>query len=102
MLRSKLGASIGKKIFGDHRSASLYLGAFYEFDYVQSQNNRINLGGRTTTTLPSLGSSGRVILNLGSNININDNTRMYVDVEKSFGDKLRTHLQFNLGARYSF
>ena len=104
MLRTRAGASLGKIIYGEKNAkASLYFGAFYEYDFVDGGENKITLGsGTTTTNLGSLTSNGRVVLNLGSNININDNTRMYVDVEKSFGDKLRTHLQFNLGARYSF
>ena len=103
MLRTRAGASLGKTIYGEKdRKVGLYLGAFYEYDFIDGGSNQISLGSGATTNLGSLTSNGRVILNLGSNIELNEKTRMYIDVEKSFGDKLRTHLQFNLGARYSF
>lgn len=103
VLRTRAGASLGKTIYGEKdRKVGLYLGAFYEYDFVDGGSNQISLGSGATTNLGSLTSNGRVILNLGSNIELNEKTRMYIDVEKSFGDKLRTHLQFNFGARYSF
>lgn len=103
MLRSRAGASIGKKLIENNRSASLYLGVFYEYDYVVGGNNTIVLGNHSSssTLAPSLKSNGRAVFNIGSNLLLNTNARLYVDVEKSFGDKLK-HLQFNLGARYSF
>ena len=100
-LRARAGASLGKKFITEKGFASLYVGAFYEYDYIN--------GGKAQTqvlsisnSLDQLESNGRAIVNVGSNIELTDGVRMYIDVEKSFGDKQRTFMQFNLGARYSF
>ena len=44
----------------------------------------------------------RFVLNLGTNFKIKDNTRIYFDFERSFGGKITTDYQLNLGVRYSF
>ncbi|ANV97916.1 hypothetical protein BBW65_03475 [Helicobacter enhydrae] len=101
LARTRLGASFGKKIVEQDKNISLYVGTFYEYDLVTGGSNKLT----TSTTKaynPEFASNGRVVLNVGSNLELNQSTRVYVDVEKSFGDKLRTQLQFNLGARYSF
>ncbi|ANV97362.1 hypothetical protein BBW65_00340 [Helicobacter enhydrae] len=101
LTRTRLGASFGKKIVEQDKNISLYVGTFYEYDLVTGGSNKLT----TSTTKaynPEFASNGRVVLNVGSNLELNQSTRVYVDVEKSFGDKLRTQLQFNLGARYSF
>ncbi|RDU71116.1 hypothetical protein [Helicobacter brantae] len=102
-LRTRAGASLGKKFTTEKGFASLYVGAFYEYDYINggSASMQGEVGG-TTTTLDSIESNGRAVLNIGSNIELTKGARMYIDVEKSFGDKQRTFMQFNLGARYSF
>lgn len=102
MLRSRIGASIGKRVSDNKQAASIYLGTFYEYDAITGGDNQILLGGGSNTPNASLGSSGRVIINIGGNVELNENARLYMDMEKSFGDKLRTHLQFNVGTRYSF
>ncbi|RDU70962.1 autotransporter outer membrane beta-barrel domain-containing protein [Helicobacter brantae] len=102
-LRTRAGASLGKKFTTDKGFASLYVGAFYEYDYINGGNASVEgqIGG-TIKSLDSIESNGRAVLNVGSNIELTKGARMYIDVEKSFGDKQRTFMQFNLGARYSF
>ena len=53
-------------------------------------------------SLSPLASTARFVLNLGTNFKIKDNTRIYFDFERSFGGKITTDYQLNLGVRYSF
>ena len=41
-------------------------------------------------------------MNVGTNMTIKDNTRLYFDFEKSFAGKINTDYQVNVGVRYSF
>ena len=50
----------------------------------------------------ALESTARFVLNLGTNFKIKDNTRIYFDFERSFGGRITTDYQLNLGVRYSF
>ena len=100
-LRSRAGMSLGKKFVTDKGFASLYVGAFYEYDYIEGGEAQTQTLG-ISNPIDKLESNGRAILNIGSNIELTEGVRMYIDVEKSFGDKQRTFMQFNLGARYSF
>ncbi len=102
-LRTKAGLSLGKKFITEKGFASLYVGAFYEYDYINGGDaETTGRTGGTITQLDKVESNGRAIVNIGSNIELTEGVRMYIDVEKSFGDKQRTFMQFNFGARYSF
>ena len=79
----------------------MYVGAFYEYDYIEGGSAKTTVTG-ISNPLDSIESNGRAIVNVGSNIGLTKNARIYIDIEKSFGDKQRTFMQFNLGARYSF
>ena len=100
-LRTRTGASLGKKFITEKGFASVYVGAFYEYDYIEGGSAKTTVT-EISNPLDSIESNGRAIVNVGSNIGLNENARIYIDVEKSFGDKQRTFMQFNLGARYSF
>ena len=100
-LRSRAGMSLGKKFVTDKGFASLYVGAFYEYDYIEGGEAQTQTLG-ISNPIDKLESNGRAIVNVGSNIGLTEGVRMYIDVEKSFGDKQRTFMQFNFGARYSF
>ena len=105
--RARLGSSFGydfkKFTQGKGIKASIYVGAFYEYDYVTGGDIRLttNLGGETTSS-SAISSDGRVVMNVGTNVEIYDNTRIYFDFESSFAGKIRTDYQVNIGARYSF
>ncbi|WP_300222458.1 hypothetical protein [uncultured Helicobacter sp.] len=102
-LRTRAGLSLGKKFITEKGFASLYVGAFYEYDYINGGDAEVaGRAGGAVTQLDKIESNGRAIVNVGSNIGLTENARLYIDVEKSFGDKQRTFMQFNLGARYSF
>ena len=59
-----------------------------------------NFGAKVS--LSPLASTGRAVMNVGTNIGVQDNTRIYFDFEKSFGGDITTEYQVNLGVRYSF
>ena len=105
--RARLGSSFGydfkKFTQGKGIKASVYVGAFYEYDYVTGGDIKLttNLGGETTSS-SAISSDGRVVMNVGTNVEIYDNTRIYFDFESSFAGKIRTDYQVNIGARYSF
>ncbi|WP_158654562.1 autotransporter outer membrane beta-barrel domain-containing protein, partial [Helicobacter pametensis] len=106
-LRSRVGASFGYdfKQFIDHQDikASLYMGAFYEYDYLSGGDVKLTSNQGTTDTRSSdLSSDHRFVLNIGTNIQAHENVRVYFDFERSFGGKINTDYQVNLGARYSF
>ena len=102
-LRTKAGLSLGKKFITEKGFASLYVGAFYEYDYINGGDaEATGRAGGSVTQLDKVESNGRAIVNVGSNIGLSESARLYIDVEKSFGDKQRTFMQFNFGARYSF
>ena len=102
-LRTRARASLGKKFTAQKGFASVYVGAFYEYDYINGGDAETTLsGGLVGNQLNNLKSNGRAIVNIGSNIELSEGVRMYIDVEKSFGNKQRVDMQFNFGARYSF
>ena len=106
-MRSRFGSSFGydfKKFTANKPiKASVYVGAFYEYDYVTGGDVTLttNLGGESSTS-GTTASDGRVVMNLGTNMTVKDNTRIYFDFEKSFGGDITTDYQVNLGVRYSF
>ena len=100
-LRTRAGLSIGKKLSFDKGFASLYVGAFYEYDYNQGGEARTEIIGYDKL-LKSIESNGRAVINLGSNIEVAEGVRMYLDFEKTFGGSINIDYQVNLGARFSF
>ena len=108
-LRTRAGSSFSYdfKSFTQAKdfNASLYLGAFYEYDYVSGGEITFRTDQITQDTQNNLGnlqSDGRVVLNAGVNMSVKDNTRIYFDFEKSFLGKINTDYQVNFGVRYSF
>ncbi|RDU70984.1 autotransporter outer membrane beta-barrel domain-containing protein [Helicobacter brantae] len=106
-LRTRIGSAFGydfkKFTQKDTFNASLYVGAFYEYDYVSGGEIKMSTQRETQTNKYSnLSSDGRVVVNVGTNMSIKDNTRIYFDFEKSFAGKINTDYQVNVGVRYSF
>lgn len=105
-LRTRLGVNwaydFKRFTQGKDIKASIYLGTYYAYDYVEGGDISLitNLG--KGTNLKALASTGRFELNIGTNIEIKDNTRIYFDFERSFGGDITTEYQVNLGVRYSF
>lgn len=105
-LRTRVGSSFGYnfKNFTENKpvKASLYVGAFYEFDYISGGDVTMTTNLGSTNSINSLSSDGRIAVNVGTNIEVYNNTRIYFDFESSFAGKIRTDYQVNIGARYSF
>lgn len=84
------------------RGASLYLGLGYEYDYVSGGEVSYKSTQNTPSTqTDAIGSDGRVVLNLGTNLIINDDARVYFDFESNFLGKINKDYQLNAGVRIS-
>ena len=111
LLRARVGAAWGYDFSHLAKEsdvkASLYVGTYYTYDYF--------IGGDTTleatTAVSGLNAkythnayegTGRFVMNLGTNIDIKDSTKVYVDFEKSFGGSIQTDYQVSLGVRFGF
>ena len=105
-LRSRIGSSFGYKFdeFTQDKNfkASLYLGTYFVSDIFSGGDVTIVTDGKTLEGIKPLESTARLVLNVGTNFKIKDNTRIYFDFEKSFGGLIVTNYQINLGVRYSF
>ena len=106
-IRSRVGVNWGfdfKDFFekNSKANAKLYLGTYYVFDYIHGGEIGIdNLDGWALSTNPYL-STGRAVLNFGTNVSFTDGTKLYLDFERSFGGKITTEYQVNLGVRVGF
>ena len=105
-LRSRVGSSFGYKFdkFTQNKgfNSSLYLGTYFVSDVLLGGEVSINTNANKPLEIKPLASDMRFVLNLGTNFKIKDNTRIYFDFERSFGGKITTDYQLNLGVRYSF
>ena len=104
-VRNRVGASYGYKFdefTQEDLKASLYLGTYYTYDYITGGSVKVTTDLGKVTHIDPLISTSRFTLNLGGNLAIKDNTRVYFDFERSFGGKITTDYQVNLGVRYGF
>ena len=104
--RSRIGSSYGYKFdkFTQNKgfNSSLYLGTYFVSDFIVGGDVHLVSTSNQALSLSPLASTARFVLNLGTNFKIKDNTRIYFDFERSFGGKITTDYQLNLGVRYSF
>ena len=104
-LRSRVGSSFGYKFdkFTQNKgfNSSLYLGTYFVSDVIAGGDIFMQ-SNLSQASFKALESTARFVLNLGTNFKIKDNTRIYFDFERSFGGKITTDYQLNLGVRYSF
>lgn len=103
MLRTRVGLAGTYELpkIEEQFKANFHVGAFYTYDYMSGGETSM-ISNNQAQEKQSLESNGRFVLNLGTNFAVKDATRMYLDFEKSFGDKLSTDYQINVGVRYSF
>uniref|UniRef100_UPI00131584CB autotransporter outer membrane beta-barrel domain-containing protein n=1 Tax=Helicobacter sp. 'house sparrow 1' TaxID=2020247 RepID=UPI00131584CB len=105
-LRTRVGSSFGYdfKNFTQDKgfNSKIYLGTYFVNDYISGGDLSLtsNLGSKLS--LSPLSTTSRFVLNVGTNFSIKDNHRIYFDFERSFGGKIITDYQVNLGYRYSF
>lgn len=103
--RNRIGLQASYKLKNEDKkfNASFYAMGSYTYDYVSGGDTTYKAPGVADETKPNTTKSdGRFVLNVGSNIDIKDATRLYLDFEKSFGGKINTNYQINVGVRYSF
>ena len=105
-LRGRVGSSFGYKFDkfteGKNFKAQAYLGTYFVGDYIAGGDISLTSNLNKTISLKPLSSTARFTMNLGTNIAIKDDHRIYFDFERSFGGSIITQYQFNLGYRYSF
>ncbi|MCE3047825.1 autotransporter outer membrane beta-barrel domain-containing protein, partial [Helicobacter kayseriensis] len=105
-LRSRLGSSFGYdfKNFIEQKkmSAKIYLGAYYVHDFITGGDVSIQDEHNAVVALSSLESTSRFVMNVGTNVAFENGAKLYFDFERSFGGKITTDYQINLGVRYSF
>lgn len=102
--RNRLGLQASYKLKGENESflASFYAMGSYTYDYISGGDTTYESATNPEKLANPIKSDGRFVLNVGSNIDIKDATRLYLDFEKSFGGKINTNYQINVGVRYSF
>lgn len=81
--------------------ADFRLGASLINEYV-SNNAPIRLYDGITEAGRSIGNDIKAVLNIGTNLILTDQWRVYIDAERSFGGSRNTDYQANIGARFSF
>ena len=101
--RNRLGLQAAYKLQDEDKKfrASFYAMGSYTYDYNTGGDYQLETS-KISTIDNAIKSDGRFVLNVGSNIDIKDATRLYVDFEKSFGGKINTNYQINVGVRYNF
>lgn len=106
LLRMRAGVNWGYRFNNasslDQIKALLYLGTYYEYDAIFGGDMTFSNSIAGSTTYNGMSSNGRFVLNLGVDMQIFEETKLYLDVEKSFGDKMFKEYQVNFGVRYSF
>lgn len=107
MTRARFGASAGYdfKDFtqGKDFKAVVYAGLSCEADLLSGGDVTLTPSSGQGDIVNSLYSSDfRGVLNIGTNVEIQENIRVYADIQTSFGGKISNDYQINLGARFSF
>lgn len=106
MLRTRIGAAWGYNFdhYGKDKGikASLYLGTYYAYDGIIGGKTNMLTSNGTAQEFSNLSSNGRFVLNVGTDVAVQDSTKFYVDFEKSFGNMMQTDYQVSVGVRYSF
>lgn len=106
MFRTRVGAAWGYNFdrYGKDKGikASLYLGTYYAYDGIIGGKTNMLTSNETAKEFENLESNGRFVLNVGTDVAIQDSTKFYVDFEKSFGDMMQTDYQVSVGIRFGF
>lgn len=106
LLRSRIGMAWGYNfnhlIKKEGYKASLYLGTYYAFDYLVGGEVSYITNNNSQASYQAMKSNGRFVVNAGVNAELDKNTRIYFDFEKSFGNVMRVDYQLNFGVRVGF
>lgn len=94
----RLGFSIGKDI----DRGNVYLRASYLYDFDgETSVTYASKNGEVRTLDQDLG-GGWFEVGIGTNLNISDNSYLYLDVERTYGGDVETPWQWNAGMRFTF
>lgn len=94
----RLGFSIGKDI----DRGNVYLRASYLYDFDgETSVTYASKNGEVRTLDQDLG-GGWFEVGIGTNLDISDNSYLYLDVERTFGGDVETPWQWNAGMRFTF
>lgn len=105
-LRGRVGANFGYKFDRWTESkgfkAQLYLGTYFEGDYISGGDVSLTTTRGIKTALTPLASTSRGVINVGTNFDVKNQHKIYFDFEKSFGGTIVTDYQVNVGYRFAF
>lgn len=96
-LVGRVGFSIGKDI----KAGNIYARASYLYDFDGETEVTMSHSGISDVYEQDLG-GGWFEVGLGANINLNDATHLYFDVEKTYGGDVATPWQWSAGMRWTF
>ncbi|WP_027327663.1 autotransporter outer membrane beta-barrel domain-containing protein [Helicobacter pametensis] len=107
LLRMRAGANWGYRFNNTSDStktkALLYVGTYYEYDMISGGDMKFTSSNHhQVMEHNAFSSNGRFVLNLGTDVQIQESTKLYVDLEKSFGNSMQKEYQVNFGVRYAF
>lgn len=109
LLRSRIGVAWGYDfahlLKAKNIKASIYLGTYYLYDYLTGGDTTLSTwvnGENVNYRYNAYSGSSRFAINLGTNIDIKDGAKVYIDFEKSFFGKIKTNYQINFGVRVGF
>ncbi len=96
-LVGRVGFALGK----DFKKGNAYARVSYLYDFDGEADISFTKGNIMRGFEQDLGGSWFEV-GVGTNVNINDTTHLYFDVEKTYGGDVATPWQWNAGIRYSF
>lgn len=107
LLRMRAGANWGYRFNNvsdpEKIKTLLYVGTYYEYDVISGGDMKFSSSNHgNAVNYNDLTSNGRFVLNLGTDMQVQESTRIYIDFEKSFGSSLQKEYQVNFGVRYAF
>lgn len=105
--QSLVGGKMGYRFGGVERGFDLFLGAYYDFKgFVKGDMKFKTLGSNKEELSSELKGKFRTLgalqFELGSNIEINKHSKLYLDIDFGFGDVLHTTYKLNASYRFTF
>ena len=94
----RAGFELGREL-SDGQNAYVKASVLHEF--AGDADTFVSLNGITNSYSQDIGNTWYEI-GLGTNFKLSDNSYLYADVVKTFGDDIRTPWQWNVGARWDF
>lgn len=94
----RAGFELGREL-GDGQNAYLKTSMLHEF--AGDADTFVSLNGISNSYSQDIGNTWYEI-GLGTNFKLSDNSYLYADLIKTFGDDIRTPWQWNIGARWDF